>query len=153
MKKTIMTFALALMLSVAARAQNDGQLQNSALVWQWHLESGQLSAVVTNLADATSLHLHSECFQLELGGGKVVKASQWKLAGAPETSALPVDPTSSAQAVHFAGKQMTLAFSDENDHLSATWQVSLREGANYLEQTLTLRASGGDVLIKKDHLV
>ena len=149
MKKTIMTFALAMLLSVAGRAQDEGKLENSAMIWQWHLSSGRLSAAVTNLADGTSLDLHGECFQLELSDGKVVKASQWKMVGAPETAALAVDPASPSLAAHFTGRQVILEFSDEADRLSATWQVSLRAGANYLEQALTLRASGGDVLIKK----
>jgi len=42
-----------------------------------------------------------------------------------------------------------LEFSDARDHLIANWKASLREGSTYVQQELTLRASGGDVWIKE----
>ena len=44
---------------------------------------------------------------------------------------------------------MVLEFSDARDHLMANWKASLREGSTYMQQELTLRASGGDVWLKE----
>ena len=148
MKNTLTIITLALLSSLVCRAQDSGKLENNVIAWQWNLASGKLTSTLRDKADGTVLNLQSECFQLVLEDGRTVKASDLKLVGVTRTSKLPADPASPTAARQFPGRQVTLEFSDERDHLKATWQAELREGANYLQQKLTLRASGGDVLIK-----
>lgn len=148
MKNTLMTLSLVLLSGLTCRAQDQGKLENSGIAWQWDLSPGKLESVLRDKADGTVLNIQSECFQLVFGDGRIIKASDLKRLGAPRKDELPVEPGSPTVDRQFAGQQMTLQFSDERDHLTATWQVELREGANYLQQKLTLRASGGNVLIK-----
>lgn len=144
-----MTLVLALLGSMVCHAQDGGKLENSALVWQWNLAAGKLTSTLKNQTDGTALNIQSEPFQLVLEDGRIVKASDLKLVGAPSTDDLPADPASPTLACHFPGKQLTLVFTDEPDHLTLTWQAELRDGANYLQQQLTLKAGGGDALIKE----
>jgi len=149
MKKMLMTVSLALLGGLLCRAQDSGQLENHALVWAWNLSSGKLAATLKDKADGTVLDLHGECFELVLGDGQTIKASDFKLVGAPRVDKLPADPASPTLASHFGGEQLTLVLADERDHLTATWQAKLRKQATYLQQQLTLKAGGGDVLIKE----
>jgi hypothetical protein len=139
---------VAHLLSVHAD-ENQGRLENSALAWQWNLSSGKLASTLNDKADGTLLNINSECFQLVLGDGRTIKASDFKPVRAPRTEELPAEPESLAVARHFAGRQMVLEISDARDHLVASWKASLREGSTYLQQELTLRASGGEVWIKE----
>ncbi len=149
MKSAGITVILALLSSVACRAQNHGRMENNALAWQWDLSSGKLVSSLVNKADDTTLNVQSECFQLLLGDGKTIKASDCQLVGMPQTAELPAEPSSPTVARHFAGKQVTLKFADERDHLTAIWQADLRDGSSYMQQELTLHANGGDVWIQQ----
>ena len=149
MKKIIIgiTF-VAHLLSVPAD-EIKGRLENNAIAWQWDLSSGKLASTLNDKADGTLLNINSECFQLVLGDGRRIKASDFKLVGAPRTEELSTEPKSPTLAHHFAGRQMVLEFSDARDHLIANWKASLREGSTYMQRELTLRASGGDVWLKE----
>ena len=149
MKKIIIgiTF-VAHLLSVHAD-EIKGRLENNAIAWQWDLSSGKLASTLNDKADGTLLNINSECFQLVLGDGRRIKASDFKLVRAPRTEELSTEPKSPTLAHHFAGRQMVLEFSDARDHLIANWKASLREGSTYMQRELTLRASGGDVWLKE----
>ncbi len=139
---------MAHLLSVHAD-ENRGRLENNAVAWQWDLSSGKLASTLNDKADGTVLNINSECFQLVLGDGRTIKASDFKLLRAPRTEELSTEPESPTWAHHFPGRQMVLEFSDARDHLMASWKTGLREGSTYVQQELTLRASGGDVWIKE----
>jgi hypothetical protein len=149
MKKIFIGSVLALHLLSVQADENKGFLENSTIAWQWDLSSGKLASTLKNKVDGTLLNINSECFQLVLGDGRSIKASDLKLVGAPRTDELLPEPASPTLARHFTGRQLTLEFADERDHLTATWQANLREESTYLQQELTLRASGGDVWIKE----
>jgi hypothetical protein len=149
MKKALWTITLALFSSLACPAQEGGKLENSAIVWQWNLSAGQWLSTLTDKVDGDVLNIHSECFQLALGNGRIIKASDCQLVGRPRAEDLATEPGSPTVERHFAGRRVTLEFTDEPDHLAATWQTDLRDGSTYLRQALTLRAVGGDVWIKR----
>jgi len=148
MKKTCITLALVLLSGFAGRAEDQGILEDQALAWRWNVAGGHLSATLVNKADGTRLELSGECFELQLGDGRVVKAADFKPEGVPHTETLPAEPASPNVARHFAGRALIREFSDVHDHLTATWQASLRNGTTYVQQELTLRATGGNVWIK-----
>lgn len=148
MKEKLITTILATAFILGCHAQDSGRLENDDITWQWNWSSGKLSSTLKNKADGVTLAIQSEPFQLVLGDGQIVKASDLKLVGIPRTDNLPADPASSTFARHFAGRRLTLQFSDERNHLLATWQAELRQEASYLQQQLTLKANGGNVLIQ-----
>jgi hypothetical protein len=140
MNKIIIAIAIALHLLAVYATENKGQLANNSIAWQWEMASGRLTSALKDKADGTVLNIQSECFQLVLGDGRTIKASGLKRVGVPRTDELAAEPGSSIAARQFAGRQITLEFSDERDHFMATWQAELRDGANYLQQKLILRA-------------
>jgi hypothetical protein len=149
MKKMFITSLIALHLLSVEADENKGCLENNAIAWQWDLSSGKLVSTLKDKADGTLLNINSECFHLVLGDGRTIKASDFKLVGTPRTEELPVEPESPIVSRHFRGRQMTLDFSDDHDHLTTSWKARLREGSTYLQQELTLHANGGDVWIKE----
>ena len=149
MKNTLITVVLMLLSGWVCRAQDSGKLENRNVIWQWDLSSGRLASIFNDKASGISFTNHSECFQLVLGDDKTIKASDFKLAGAPRTEKLPAEPSSPMVARHFAGEQMVLEFSDDRDHLAATWKAILREGSTYVREELTLHATDQNVLVKE----
>ena len=149
MKNTLMTIVLMLLSGWVCCAQDSGKLENRNVIWQWNLSSARLASIFNDKASGISFTNHSECFQLVLGDDKTIKASDFKLAGAPRTEKLTAEPSSPMVARHFAGEQMVLEFSDNRDHLAATWKAILREGSTYVREELTLHATGQNVLVKE----
>ena len=149
MKNTLITVVLMLLSGWVCRAQDNGKLENRTVIWQWDLSSGRLASIFNDKAGGISFTNHSECFQLVLGDDKTIKASDFKLAGAPRTEKLTAEPSSPMVARHFAGEQMALEFSDDRDHLAATWKAILREDSTYVREELTLHATDQNVLVKE----
>jgi hypothetical protein len=149
MKNTFITVAVMLLSSLVCRAQDSRKLENDSVVWQCDLASGKLASVFNDKANGFLLTNHGECFQLILGDGKTIKASDFKLAGAPRKEKLPVEPASPTVARHFTGEQIVLEFSDDRDHLTATWKAILREGSTYVREELTLRATDQNLFVKE----
>jgi hypothetical protein len=149
MKNTLITVVLMLLSSLVCSAQDSGKLENRTVIWQWDLSSGRLASIFSDPASGVSITNHSECFQLVLGDDKTIKASGFKLAGAPRMEKLPAELSSPTVARHFVGEQMVLEFSDDRDHLAATWKAILREGSTYVREELTLHATSQNVLVKE----
>jgi hypothetical protein len=140
---------VALIPALVCHAQESGTLENSSVAWQWNLTGGQFASRFINKADGEALPIGSECFKLVLGDGRTVNASALSLVGKPRMQILAADPVSPTAASQASGKCLVLDFSDPSDHLTATWTATLRDHANYLQQRLTLRATGGNVWIKE----
>lgn len=99
--------------------------------------------------NGSTLKFTGECFQLLLGDGAVVKASDFRLESPPEVEQLNPDLNSPISACHFPGRQVVVKLSDTNYLLSAEWRAILRDGSAYIREELTLCAAGKDVLIQK----
>lgn len=125
-------------------------LENKAIAWQGKVSNGTLrpSAVEDKLNKA-ELSLAGDCFELVLGDGSVLKASDFKLETDPQIESLKRDAASPTLVRQFSGKQLVAHFTLPDKHLSAEWRVLLRKGSAYLRQELTLRATGQDVIVKE----
>ena len=147
MKTAIIGVLLSLGISISFA---DGmKLEDNAIAWQWHLDGGFWPAQLDDKINRARLNLSGECFQLVLGDGTVVKASDFKLDGSPEEERLRPEVDSPTLARHFPGRQLVVKLSAANRNLSAEWRVILRDGSTYIREELALRATGGNVLIKK----
>ena len=148
MRNSLLGIALALLTSPFCRAQEAGKLENHALVWSWTFAEGTLSATLQSKDDAFKLQLGAPSFQVALADGTILGAADFKLVRPVRTDALPIEPDSPTLARHFAGRELVLELANPSHHLSAVWATSLREGADYVRQALTLGAVGQDVLVK-----
>lgn len=149
MKSACLIITMTMFSCLAGRAEDHGALENDLVTWRWELTNGKLTSVLSARDENSAIDLTSDCFQVVLGDGRCLKPADFKLVNPARTEALPVEPDSPTLSRHFAGKQLVREFSDETDHLAATWNASLREGSSYLRESLTLRAVGKDVLVKE----
>jgi len=148
MKSTLACLLLFASLSCGIAAEL--KLEGKAIVWRGDLTAGTLHPTrVDDKLNNKTLPLEGECFQLTLGDGTVLHASDFTLSGQPQLEALTRDPDSPTLAKHFPGKQLVVRFLLPNKNLSANWRVILRDGSTYVRQELTLRATGKDVLVKE----
>ena len=148
MKNTLIRMTFALLSGLICHAQDSGSLENTELAWHWNMANGQLASVLEAKPDGSTVNFSNLDFQVTLGDGTCLKASDFKLARAARVEDLPVEPGSPTWSRHLRGTQLVLEFANEQHHLSATWAMSLREGSSYLRQALTLRAVGQDMLVK-----
>jgi hypothetical protein len=146
--------AAALLLATAAAAPGgEWKLENKFVAWHGASAGGALHG--TRLDDKINgrfLNLAGDCFQVTLGDGTVLKASDFKLEGEPRIVPLPVDQAAPTVALHFPGQELVARFAAPDGRLSAEWHVILRDGSTYLRQQLVLRAAAQDVLVKNIEL-
>jgi len=129
-------------------------LENKVLACGWDIYDGQLKpGRVTDKLSATMLELQgSECFQLVLGGGVVVKASDLKIVGEPSLKNLEPKRESSRLAesgFRRSGKQITVILASSDNNLSVQWCAILRDGSNYVRQKVVLSAKNQPIEIKE----
>ncbi|MGA2247937.1 MAG: enterotoxin [Verrucomicrobiota bacterium] len=135
----------------SARAEGPGQsLENANLAWHWRLADGKIQPLrVEDKLHGGSLTLDGECFAVLLGDGTTVNSSDFTLVGQPVTENLKPDLDSPVAGRHYGGRQLVARYAGARQHLTAEWRVILRDGATYLRPQLTLRAAGGDVVVKE----
>jgi len=118
------------------------ELSGPRLTARFAVDNGSLRfAWLKNAGDGRML-APGEAFSVKLRDGRVIAASQMKIAGdVLETRLQPVGGASRA-AEQVAGKRLCADLALDNVSLSARWCAVLRDGANYLRQEVTLQAVG-----------
>ena len=136
---------------ICARAAGvEPSLENANLVWHGNLAGSTLQpGMVEDKLNGGSLPLGPECFAVVLGDGTTIHSSDCTLVGRPETERLLPDLASPVVGRQVGGQQWVAHFTDAKDHLTAEWRVVMEDGASYVRSQLTLRAVGGDVLVKE----
>jgi hypothetical protein len=117
-------------------------LSNHAISATWSIRAGSLQwQSLTNHFTETSLPLAGSVFQLVPREGPVLRSSDLKMVTAPIIEDAPVPPDSSKAANRLPGRQVRIELEDPSSKLRVTWIAVLREGANYVRQEVTIRAS------------
>ena len=148
MKNAFFSITVALLSTLAGRAQDQGLLENGAVAFRWALVHGRLTSTLEARDGGFTMGLTGPLFQITLGNGTNLADSDFRLIKPPRTENLPAAPESPTLARHVPGRQLVLEFANDQYHLSAIWAVGLRQDASYVRQSLTLRAMGKDVLVK-----
>ena len=131
-------------------AEVDGCLGNKNIVLNWRVAGGKIHLVsVDDKLNGKTLPLNGEYFQLALGDGTILNASDFILMAQPQMETLKPDKDSPVLAKHFPGRQLVVKLSAPDKNLSVEWRVILRDGSTYLRQELALRATDGDVQVKE----
>jgi hypothetical protein len=143
----LLAFLLLASVAPGEAQESAGQLKNKTITWNWRFADKKLQAI--SVEDKVQLlPLNGECFEVVLGDGTVLKASDFA-ATAPEMVRMKPEPDSPVAAKHFSGKQLVARFFAPEKNLTAEWRVVLRDGSTYIRPELTLRATGKDVLVKE----
>lgn len=148
LKPALLSVGLAIFFDPACPAQDTGKLENEALTWQWSVNGGKLAATLAAKDDDYSLDLPGPGFRVTLGDGTSLSPGDFEMVKPAQLESLPVEPASPNLARHFPGQELVLEFTNAPHRLAATWTTSLREGARYIRQSLTLHAAGQDLLVK-----
>jgi hypothetical protein len=77
-------------------------------------------------------------FYFDLANGKRLTSTDFKLTKFPVITSIEAQPNSVKASDHFKGKKITADFQNERSGLKIHWEVSLREGSNYLKQKFTI---------------
>ncbi len=128
-------------------------LGNRAIAAEWRIVDGRVEDfAVTDRWNTKSLRV-AEPFGILLRDGTIEDATTLRVEGKPEMQALAADPASARAADHFAGQEFTAALSDGEGRVHVAWSVVIRDGSNYVRQTVTIAASGQDLPIAEVRLV
>jgi len=77
-------------------------------------------------------------FYIELENGERITSNDFKLIKSPTISLINAQANSVKASDHFKGEKITADFQNEKSGLKVHWEVSLKEGSNYLKQEFTL---------------
>jgi hypothetical protein len=99
----------------------------------------------------------AECFRIILAGSpspnpRPLKASDLKVVGQPRLDDLQPSDRLPRLAEHSRGRQITVELAAPDGSLAVQWRAVLRDGSNYVRQTVTLKAGRqplevGDVVL------
>ncbi len=126
-------------------------LENAVLSCSWSIAEGRLRPkLVTDKFTPTTLDLQqAECFKLILNDGRIVKASDLRIAGKPELTDLKPKPDACRLVERFAGKQISVTLTWPDGNLSVEWRAILRDGSNYVRQEIAFTAKNEPINIKE----
>ena len=131
-------------------------LENRLLSCAWDISQGRLK--LKNVTDKKvgmrsipySLQLPaSECFQLVLDDGRIIKASELKIVGEPELTDLQPSRESCRLAEQFSGKQTRVTLVSADHDLNVEWRAILRDSSNYVRQEIVLATKNKTLSVKE----
>ncbi len=123
-------------------------LENDILAVRWDVSGGLHFAEAKNkLTGETWAVDGSECFQLVFYESPsptalTIKGSEMDLVGRPLLREAPVSLAPGPQSRRYPGKELVVRLASRDGNIEAEWRASLRDGANYVRQTLVLRTDG-----------
>ncbi|MBM3891207.1 MAG: enterotoxin [Verrucomicrobia bacterium] len=88
-------------------------------------------------------------FSIILADGRVVNASDAKLAAGPKFEPLPRNPKSARLAGRLPGRCLTATFADANGNLRIQWRAVMTDGANYVRMEMDVTSTTGDCVIQE----
>ena len=143
----IITAALAILISAAAVQAQDKtyDLVGPRLTANFAAEKGHLRfASLKNAADGKLLQ-PGEVFSVKLKDGRAINVSQMNIVGTVTEADIASMPDASRAAEHLDGKRLCADLAVVDVPLSVHWCAVLRNGANYLRQEVTLKATAKPV--------
>lgn len=126
----------------AVREGDSISLSNDAISATWSVRGGTLRwQGLANHLTRTSLPLSGSVFALLPKEGAVLSSSILKMVTAPVIEDALVSKGSSKAADRLTGRQVRIELEDPSAKLHVTWTASLRDGANYVRQEITIRTA------------
>lgn len=126
-------------------------LENDAIACSWALSGAHLkpSRVMDKLlGNALDLGA-SECFEIVLGDGRIVNASDLELVKKPAVKKLRRHPNASRLAERFSGWELVARLASPDGNLEVEWHAVLRDGSNSVRQVVRLTAHKEPVELKE----
>ncbi len=134
-------------------SRNTLVLENKIIACAWDISDGQFRPkCVTDKLSVRRGGLQlkqSECFELILDGGQMVKASDLKIVGKPALKDLKPKSDSCRLADQFGGKQIAVMLASPDQKLRVRWHGILRDGSNYVRQQMVFTATNEPIDIEE----
>lgn len=125
-------------------------LQNDAIQVSWRIRDKVLSvAKIEDRWNRSTLAGDAPLAVLTLRNGKVLSTEAMRVVSAPVLLRLAPVPKASRASERLAGSAISATLVDPDTGLRADWQADLRDGSHYVRQSLTLRAQGKPVDVKR----
>jgi hypothetical protein len=131
--------------SPAVEATRNGDsytLSNESLTATWTVHHGLRWQSLTNRSTGVTVGLYDAVFALIPKEGPVLSSNDFdfKIIGAPAVEDLTGLPTAIRAADRLPGKQLHIELEDASAGVHVTWKATLREGANYVREEVTIVA-------------
>ena len=122
-----------------------GTLGNEQIAATWSLRDGHLSGVVIReKSTGASLTLDGP-FSIALRDGSVLQAKDLVVNGAARVEHFTPDPTAARYSERLPGIAVHYALDDPAGRFTADWAIILREGSQYIRQSLIIHAGAQPV--------
>jgi len=131
------------------------RLENNVATCLWTISNGKLlPAEFTDKIASKTLNLkESECFRITLTDKRQIPCSNLRIVEGPEIKTLEAAPQASCLAKRFAGKSIVAKLVCPDSGLTVIWTAALRDGSNYIRQTITLLAGDKQIPVKTITLI
>jgi hypothetical protein len=121
-------------------------LENDAVAVTCTTKNGRLlPGVLTDKKTGETVKLGGELFGLMLTNGSFLHAGDFKLAGRPRSTPLPVNLGASRRAEQLPGQELVADLTSADGNLTVTWHAVLRAGSRYLRQEFDFTAGKKEV--------
>lgn len=126
-------------------------LENDVIACSWATFSAYLKPTcVTDKLARTTLELGaSECFQIVLADGRVIRASELRLVKKPAVKRLRRHRNASRLAERFRGRELVARLVSPDRNLEAEWHAVLRDGSNAVRQVVRVTAKKEPVELRE----
>jgi hypothetical protein len=123
-------------------------LSNHALAMSWRIDKQSLRGMeFHDRLNGRRLEAAPNAFTLLLEDGRVLNASEMRVAAGPKIETLAALPTASRVSERIPGKAIVVELEDTAGTLQVSCRASLRDGSNYIRQEIAIAARGKDVAI------
>jgi hypothetical protein len=158
-------FRIALLVVVAAKtgalcaqtisvdALKGGTLGSDRIAATWTLRDGRLSRVVVREKSGDASLTLDGPFSIALRDGTVLHAADLVVDGAARVEHFTPDAKAARYAERLPGIAVHYALNDPAGGFTADWAIILREGSNYVRQSLTIHAGAKPVDVSDVSLV
>ena len=132
-----------------AGVQGSGiELGNAAISVRWQIGDKWTRSLEDHWNDHR-VSSTGEPFAILLRSGRTVAASSMEVLEKPRSEKLSTRPRASCAAEGLPGQSVCMNLQDDESGLRVTWRVSLRDGANYVRQEITLQPTKENVDVKE----
>jgi hypothetical protein len=152
----VFAFVALVLCTVTCSAQEPGKaveatqgsqymLRDGVISASWNVKQGHLGAItIEENWQNQSLRLDHP-FSLLLKDGTILDAETLHADGEPEMHAVTPESNAARASDRLAGWQFSLPLTDAQGRVHLTWSMILRDGSNYIRQTLTIAAGAEDL--------
>ncbi len=136
---------------VANAAAGSVEVGNRAIAAKC-VRAGGLRVEVRDVAGHRAVQLGSP-FRVLFADGSIVRAEQMRMVERPVVEDLKVDAGASRAAERIGGKGVRAVLEDDKSGLRVEWRLELRDGSEYVRQSVTLSAPQRDLAMRLVRLV